>query len=46
MVLYYEMAGLRNKQVSGIKATLELFFTKSGASVHCINTLANVPNGF
>ncbi|CAG8814320.1 5887_t:CDS:2, partial [Dentiscutata erythropus] len=34
MVLCYEMAGLRNKQVSGVKAALGLFFTKSGASAH------------
>ncbi|CAG8808561.1 2819_t:CDS:1, partial [Dentiscutata erythropus] len=42
MVLCYEMAELRNKQVSGVKAALGLFFTKSRASAYCINTMANM----
>ncbi|CAG8773687.1 27233_t:CDS:2, partial [Dentiscutata erythropus] len=42
IVLCYELAGLQNKQVSGVKATLDLFFTKSKALAHCINTMTNM----
>ncbi|GET64460.1 hypothetical protein GLOIN_2v1830060 [Rhizophagus irregularis DAOM 181602=DAOM 197198] len=42
MLLCYQMAGLRNKQVSGAKTAVGLFFVKSGASAHCVNTAANM----
>ncbi|PKY31150.1 hypothetical protein RhiirB3_448621 [Rhizophagus irregularis] len=42
MLLCYQMAGLRNKQVSGAKTAVGLFFVKSGASAHCVNTVANM----
>jgi len=42
MILCYQMAGLRNKQVSGVKTAVGLFLVESGASTHCINTVANM----
>ncbi|CAG8636117.1 17325_t:CDS:2, partial [Racocetra persica] len=42
MVFCYQMAELRNKQVSGSKTSIGLFFAKSGASAHCINTAASM----
>ncbi|CAG8800037.1 18256_t:CDS:1, partial [Cetraspora pellucida] len=42
MIFCYQMAGLRNKQVSSAKTALGLFLAKSGASAHCVNTMANM----
>lgn len=42
MMLCYQLASLQNKQVSSTKTTIGLFLLGSGASVVCINTLANM----
>ena len=42
MVLCYQMAGLRNKQVSGAKSAIGLFLVESGTSTHCVNTVAKM----
>ena len=42
MVLCYQMAGLRNKQVSGAKSAIGLFLVESGTSAHCVNTVAKM----
>ncbi|PKY59280.1 hypothetical protein RhiirA4_481879 [Rhizophagus irregularis] len=42
MLLCYQIAAMRNKQVSGTKTAIGLFLINSGASVTCINTLANM----
>lgn len=42
MVLCYQMAGLRNKQVSGTKSAIRLFLVESGTSTHCVNTVAKM----
>ena len=42
MLLCYQLAAMRNKQVSGTKTAIGLFLVNSGASVTCINTLANM----
>ena len=42
MLLYYQMAVMRNKQVSGAKTAIGLFLINSDASVICINTLTNM----
>ena len=36
------MAGLRNKQVSGIKSAIKLFLVESGISTHCVNTVTKM----
>ena len=42
MLLCYQIAAMRNKQVSGTKTAIGLFLINSGASVTCINALANM----
>ena len=42
MILCYQMAGLRNKQISDTKTTIGLFFVESEASTHCVNTAAKM----
>jgi len=42
MILCYQMAGLRNKQVSGTKSAIGLFLVESGTSTHCVNTVAKM----
>jgi len=42
MLLFYQIAAMRNKQVSGVKTAIGLFLIHSGASVTCINALANM----
>ena len=42
MMLCYQMAALRNKQVSGAKSAIELYMTGAGASTIGINTLSNM----
>ena len=42
MVLCYQMAGLRNKQVSGAKSAIGLFLVESGTFTHCVNTVAKM----
>jgi len=42
MLLCYQMAALRNKQVSGTKTSIGLFLAESGTSTSGINTLANI----
>ncbi|UZO22821.1 uncharacterized protein OCT59_015170 [Rhizophagus irregularis] len=42
MLLFYQIAAMRNKQVSGTKTAIGLFLINSGASVTCINALANM----
>lgn len=42
MMLCYQLASLRNKQVSSTKTTIGLFLLGSRASVVCINTLVNM----
>lgn len=42
MIICYQMVALRNKQISGTKTAIALFLLESGASVVCINTLANM----
>ena len=42
MMLYYQIATLRNKQVSGTKTAIGLFMVESGTSKNGINTLANM----
>jgi hypothetical protein len=42
MMLCYQMAALRNKQVSGIKTAVGLLMVGSGTSKNGINTLANM----
>ena len=42
MILCYQMAGLRNKQVSGVKSAIGLFLVESGTSTHCVNTVAKM----
>ena len=42
MVLCYQMAGLRNKQVSGTKSAIGLFLVESGTSTHCVNTVSKM----
>jgi hypothetical protein len=40
MMLCYQMAALRNKQVSGAKAAIGLYMTGAGTSVAGVNTLS------
>ncbi|CAG8574512.1 7440_t:CDS:2, partial [Scutellospora calospora] len=42
MLLCYQIAGLRNKQISNVKTEIGLFMLRSGASTYCINTMANM----
>ena len=42
MMLCYQMASLRNKQVSGAKAAIGLYMTGAGVSTVGINTLSNM----
>ncbi|GBC04688.1 hypothetical protein RclHR1_05800015 [Rhizophagus clarus] len=42
MMLCYQFAAMCNKQVSGAKTAIGLFLINSGASVTCINALANM----
>ncbi|PKY52989.1 hypothetical protein RhiirA4_547445, partial [Rhizophagus irregularis] len=42
MMLCYQMAALRNKQVSGAKAAIGLYMTGTGTSTAGINTLSNM----
>ena len=42
MLLCYQIAAMRNKQVSGAKTAIGLFLINLGASVTCINALANM----
>ena len=42
MILCYQMAALRNKQVSGTKTAVGLLMMGSGTSKNGINTLANM----
>ena len=42
MMLCYQIATLRNKQVSGTKTAIGLFMVESGTSKNGINTLANM----
>ena len=37
MLLCYQIAAIRNKQVNGTKTAIRLFLINSGASVTCIN---------
>ena len=42
MMLYYQIATLRNKQVSETKTAIGLFMVESGTSKNGINTLTNI----
>ncbi len=42
MLLCYQIAAMRNKQVSSTKTAIGLFLINSGALVTCINALANM----
>lgn len=42
MILCYQMASLRNKQVSFVKNSIALHLVNSGTSVSSINTMANL----
>jgi hypothetical protein len=42
MILCYQMAGLRNKQVSLVKNQIALYMSNTGTSTSGINTLANL----
>src|SRR5271170_5549963 len=42
MMLCYQMAALRNKQVSGTKAAIGLYMTGAGTLTVRINTLSNM----
>jgi hypothetical protein len=42
MFIYYQMAALRNKQVSGIKASIGLFMSGCGTSANGIDSLAGM----
>ena len=42
MMLYYQIATLKNKQVSGTKTAIGLFMIESETSKNGINTLANM----
>src|SRR5436305_11860832 len=42
MLLYYQIAAMRNKQVSGTKTAIGLFLINLGVLVTCINALANM----